>query len=284
MPEDEHVMEALGKARVIVKKGKVVEAGESSLVECPLARRFARPVKSFDKDSIRANIEERIKTVGMFTGERQLLSCDDFVPFGASELIATGLRAGLIDAAVIAADGAGTIVAANPNLVQGIGGKMSGLIKTSPIREVMEGIETNGGHVLDPSSAVIDQPRGAAFAKDLGYSKIAVTVAKPADSKAIRKADPRALIIGVHLTGISKEGAELLVENSDLVAGCASKWVRAIAGKVALLQAGVSIPVFALSKRGKDLIAEKVKETQLRLLVKVEKLPVRGEKEPKPLV
>jgi len=68
------------------------------------------------------------------------------------------------------------------------------------------------------------------------------------------------------------------------VAGCASKWVRETAGKVALLQAGVSIPVFALSKRGKDLIAEKVKETQLKLLVKVERLPTKGGKEPRPLI
>jgi len=285
MPEeDEHIMEALGKSRVVVRKGVVVEVGEASIKECPLAKRFARPVNRLDKGSIKANIEERIKTAGMFTKDRQLLSCDDFVPFGASELIATGLRAGLIDAAVIVSDGAGTVVVTNPDLVQGIGGKMSGLVKTSPIKEVIEGIEAYGGRVLDPSSAVIDQRKGAAFAKDLGHSNIAVTVANPADAKAIRKADPKALVIGVHLTGISKEGAEQLVEHSDIVAGCASKWVRETAGKVARLQAGVSIPVFALSKRGKDLIAEKVKETQFKLLVKVERLPAQGEKEPRPLI
>jgi putative methanogenesis marker protein 8 len=285
MPEeDEHIMEALGKARVVVRRGVVVEVGEASIKECPLAKRFSRPVDSIDKDSTRANIEERIKTVGMFTKDRQLLSCDDFVPFGASELIATGLRSGLVDAAVIAADGAGTVVVTNPCLVQGIGGKMSGLVKTSPIKEVIEAIEANGGRALDPSSAIIDQRRGAELAKILGFTKIAVTVADPKDAKAIRVADPKALLIGVHLTGITKEGAELLVEHSDIVSGCASKWVREIAGKVALLQAGVSIPVFAISKRGKDLIAEKIKETQLKLLVKADRLPVQGEKEPKPLI
>jgi putative methanogenesis marker protein 8 len=284
MPKDEHIMEALGKTRVVVKNGIVIEVGEASIKECPLAKRFARPVNSFDKDSVRANIEERIKSAGMFTKDRHLLSCDDFVPFGASELIATGLRAGLIDAAVIASDGAGTVVVTNPNLAQGIGGKMSGLVKTSPIKEIIKGIEANGGRVLDPSTTVIDQRKGAALAKDLGHNNIAVTVTNPADAKAIRAVNPRALIIGVHLTGISKEDAELLIEHSDIVPGCASKWIREMAGKVALLQAGVSIPVFALSKRGKDLIAEKVKETQLKLLVKVERLPFQGEKEPRPLV
>jgi hypothetical protein len=60
--------------------------------------------------------------------------------------------------------------------------------------------------------------------------------------------------------------------------------VREVAGKVALLQAGTSIPVFALTKRGKALIVEKIKETQLRLLIKVEQLPAKGEKGPEPLV
>jgi putative methanogenesis marker protein 8 len=284
MPEDEHVMEAIGKARVVVKNGKVVEVGAPSITQCPLAKRFKKPVTSFDRDSIRANIEERIRTEGMFTKDRQLISFDDFVPFGASELIATGLSIGLIEAAVIAADGAGTVVVTNPGLAQGIGGKMSGLVKTSPIKEVINGIEKNGGCVLDPLSASIDQQRGMAFAKELGYLRVAVTVTNPLDAEAIRAKYPETLIIGVHMTGISKEGAELMVANSDLVAGCASKWIRETAGKVALLQAGVSIPIYALSKRGKDLIAEKIKETRLKIFIKVERLPVQGDKEPKPLV
>jgi hypothetical protein len=69
-----------------------------------------------------------------------------------------------------------------------------------------------------------------------------------------------------------------------LVAGCASRRIREVAGKAALLQAGSFIPVFALTRQGKDLISEKVKETQQRLLVKVEKLPYSGEKYPDPLV
>lgn len=282
--EDEHVMEAVGKTRVVVRNGVVTEIGEPYIEECPLAKKFSKPVLVFNPDSVRANMESRIREVGMFTKDRKLLSDEDFVPFGASELLATGLRSRLIDAAVITSDGAGTVIATNPSLVQGIGGRMSGLVKTSPIKEVMEGIEANGGHILDHVTASIDQVRGAAMARGLGYKRVAVTVTSPEDARKIREADKDALIIGVHLTGISKEGAELLVENSDIVSACASRWVREIASSVALLQAGISIPVFALSCRGKALLAEKVKETQFRLLIKIEKLPVTGGKEPRPLV
>lgn len=282
--EDEHVMEAVGKSRVRVRGGKVVEVGEPMIEECPLAKKFSRPVTVFDKESIKANMEERIRRDGMFTRGRKILSDEDFVPFGASEMLATGLKAGIIDAAVIASDGAGTLVATNPALVQGIGGSMSGLVKTSPFREVIERIEANGGRVLDPKRATMDQVRGAALARRLGHSRIAVTVALAQDAQRVREGDADALIIGVHLTGISQKEAEIMVENADVVSGCASRWIRELAGKAALLQAGTAIPVFALTKRGKTLIIEKLKETQARLMVKVERLPAKGEKEPRPLV
>jgi len=282
--EDEHIMEAVGKSRVRIRKGKVVEVGEPVIEECPLAKKFSKPVISFDKESIKANMEERIRRDGMFTRSRKVLSEEDFVPFGASEMLATGLRAGILDAAVIASDGAGTVVATNPALVQGIGGSMSGLIKTSPLKEVIERIEANGGHVLDPERATMDQVKGAALARKLGHTRIAITVALAQDARRIRKKDPDALLIGVHLTGISQKDAEMMVENADVVSGCASKWIREVAGKVALLQAGTTVPVFALTQRGKIFIIEKLKETQARLMVKVEHLPAKGEKEPKPLV
>lgn len=285
MPDgDEHVMEAVGKSRVRILEGKVVEVGEPVIEECPLAKKFSKPVMVFDKESIKANMEERIRREGMFTRGRKILSEDDFVPFGASEMLATALRAGIIDAAVIASDGAGTLVATNPALVQGIGGSMSGLVKTSPLREVIERIEANGGRVLDPKRATMDQVKGAELAKKLGHSRIAVTVALARDARVVREKDPDALIIGVHLTGISKEDAEAMVENADVVSGCASRWIRELAGKVALLQAGTAIPVFALTQRGKAFIVEKLKETQARLMVKVERLPAKGDKEPRPLV
>jgi len=65
---------------------------------------------------------------------------------------------------------------------------------------------------------------------------------------------------------------------------CASKTVRQIAGAKALLQAGVSVPIFALTKRGKEIIIEKIRQTEEQVLVKPTKLPALGEKQPDPLV
>ena len=41
---DEHVIEAIGKCRIVIRNGVVVEVGPPLVSECPLARRFAKPV------------------------------------------------------------------------------------------------------------------------------------------------------------------------------------------------------------------------------------------------
>ncbi len=66
----------------------------------------------------------------MFTDRCQLM-LEDFVGFGASEVMVTGLNRGLLDTTVTACEGAGTVISKNPTLVQGIGGRMSGLEKPS---------------------------------------------------------------------------------------------------------------------------------------------------------
>jgi len=280
---DEHIIETLGRTRVVIRGGRVVEIGRPMIAECPLAKKFAKPVVEITPEAIRENVEGRMSSYGACTRERSVLSDQDFVTFGASELISCGLRRGLLDCAVIAADCAGTVVTPNPRLVQGIGGRMSGLVSTSPIREVIGRIESNGGRVLDPVAATIDQPGGVRLAKGLGYSRVAVTVAGPGDAEEIRRKYPDSLIFGVHLTGISEGEAERLVAAADLVSACASKWIREAAGKVALLQAGSVVPVFALTGRGKELVAERIKEAPQRMLVKVGKLPL-SDGSPLPLV
>jgi putative methanogenesis marker protein 8 len=282
--KDEHIIEAIGKCRVVIRNGKVVQVGKPIIDDCPLAKRFAFPVPEITAESVKANIEHRIRAFGMCTPAREVLDTRAFVGFGASELISFGIQAGLLDAGVIACDGAGTVVATTPELVQGIGGRMSGLVFTSPHQSVMDRIEQNGGYVLDRNNARIDQQSGVALAHLKGLRRIAVTVAAPAEAEAIRAAYPDALIVSVHVSGLSRVEAARLIGASDLVTACASKPIREIAGPLALVQAGISIPVFAMTAIGKELIIEKIRISNEPVLLKPTKLPVSGDREPSPLV
>ncbi len=281
--EGEHIVEAIGRCRVVIRGGAVVEVGEPILDRCPLARRFACPVDEMTPEAVRANIEERIRSFGMCTKDRDVIGEDDFVPFGASEFLSCAIRRGVLDCAVIVCDGAGTLVAGAPALVQGIGGRMSGLVKTSPIPEVIGRIERYGGVVLDPQGAAIDQLAGVALANSLGYRRIAVTTAWPEEACGIRERYPGTVIVGVHLTGISRDGAERMVRAADLVTVCGSRWVREAAGRRALLQAGTTVPVIALTRAGKEIVLAKLMETDQSLLVQRAALPVVGEQSPSPL-
>lgn len=284
MSFDEHVMETTGKARVVIRDGKVVEVGKPVISGCPLAKKFSSPVISMNEDEIRACVEERIRTYGMFTRDREVLSDDDFVLFGASEVLSSALKAGFIDCAVIACDGAGTVIAENPLLIQGIGGRMSGLVRTSPFPEVIERIEKNGGHVIFPDDASLNQYGGVKAAYEQGLKKVAVTIANPMDSVSIRNDFPDSIIIAVHTTGLSGADARTLCENCDIVYRCASAAVTDVAGEKALAQFGKSVPVYAFTKMGKELVFRKLVETQKQVFVTGAPLPFEGDDRPSPLI
>jgi putative methanogenesis marker protein 8 len=281
---DEHILEAIGRCRVVIRNGEVIEVGEARITSCPLTKKFAHPLSVLDKESVKANIEYRIKAWGMCTPRREVSDTKPFVGFGASELLSFGLSAGLLDAVVLASDGAGTVIVTKPALVQGIGGRMSGLVKTVPYADVIRRIEENGGIVIDKVHAALDQTAGVAKAYAMGYKKIAVTVAIPAEAQKIRSLYPDAMIFGVHVTGLSREEAEMFAASADLLTSCASGTMREIAGKKALLQAGVAVPIFAVTKKGKDLIIEKIRQSSEQVLFKTTRLPVLTEQQPEPLI
>jgi putative methanogenesis marker protein 8 len=282
--KDEHIIEAIGRSRVVIRDGKVIEVGEAMIKDCPLAKRFAFPVPDISRESVRANIEHRIKAFGMCTPQREVLDNREFVGFGASEILSFGLHAGLIDAVVLACDGAGTVVVTKPALVQGIGGRMSGLVSTSPYKEVIARIEENGGIVLDRDHAKMDPLAGVALAVENGFKRIAVTVALPGDAAVIRKVHPTTIIFGVHVSGLSADEAETLVNACDLVTSCASKTIRDAVSRHALVQAGVAIPVFAMTRAGKELIIQKIRQSNEPVLIKPTKLPSLSGQQPEPLV
>ncbi len=282
--EDIHVIEAVGRSKIIIKNGNVAEVSVSRLRQCPLAKKFALPVNEITPEAVKANIEHRINSWGMCRPHRKISSTVDFVGFGASELISSGILSGTVDAAVLASDGAGTVIVTTPEMVQGIGGRMSGLVSTSPIPEEMDRIEKEGGVVLDRAHATVDPVLGVARAYKKGFSRVAVTVASAETATAIRARFPETFIFGVHMSGITEANAERIVGAADIVTACASKWIWQMAGAKALVQAGTAVPVFALTQRGKQLILDKIARSDRPVLVSGSKLPVYGPELPDPLL
>ncbi len=280
-----HIMELFGKTRVVVKDGKVVEVGKPVADWCPVFSKVAN-VPRLTAEEAKNNMEYRIRELGMFTPKRKF-DYGVFVNFGASEIMMTGLRRGIIDSTVTVCDGAGTVITDNPVLVQGMGALMSGLIETEPIPAIIEGIESRRGIVSDKENAVIDQVNGVQKACELGYKNIAVSVVSPADAQELRLVEKEnninLVLIGAHLTGIQHEEAFKLIEKMDIITGCASKMLRLMIRP--MLQAGTSVPVFALTPRGRELIIERAKEIGSPILVSSADLPVLPEhKQPRPLL
>lgn len=281
MKKERHVFEALGKARVVVEDGKVVEVGSPLLTYCRLWEKI-RGISELNERVIKENVEFRIRDFGMCSGDR-VVKMDAFVGFGASETFMTALRRGLLDSTVTVCEGAGTVITANPALVQGIGARLSGVIETTPIEGIIKSIKEIGGEILDPPR--IDQVAGLQKALELGYEKVGVTVPTVETARRCRAVSELAVIFGVHLTGISREDAERFFELADLITACASPQVRELAKEKALLQAGTAIPIFALTTAGKELLLERAKEVESPLLLNTMRLPVLPEdKQPKPLV
>ncbi|HUI39561.1 MAG TPA: methanogenesis marker 8 protein [Methanothrix sp.] len=279
-----HTMEMLGKTKVKVKDEKVVEAGEPMIKYCPLFDKV-RGIKEVTSEAAADNMKFRMENYGMCSRQRKL-EMGIFVGFGASESMMTGIIRGIIDGAVTVCDGAGTVITANPQLVQGMGGYMSGLSETEPIPEVIEGIEKRSGHVLSPKDAGINQLEGAMWAASNGFSSFAVTVADAKTAEKLRglenEAGVRIMIIGVHLTGITPEDARRILAAADIVTGCASKHIREQVKP--LVQVGTAVPLFGLTQWGKELLVERAKDVELPLLINTMQLPVLPEhKQPRPL-
>ncbi len=280
-------MEALGKTRVVVENGKVVEIGEPQTEYCPIFDKV-RGIKKFTSKTAKENIEFRMKDFGMFTEDRAI-EMEVFVGFGASETFMTGLRRGLIDTCVTACDGAGTVITSNPKLAQGMGSRISGLVETTPIPKLIDRIHNVGGIVLDPHTAVIDQVAGVRKAIELGYKKIGVSVTNVKDIREIRdlekKHDVQVASFGVHTTCMPGDEAKEFISMVDMTTGCTSKWIRGqIEGKTCA-QFGTAIPIFAITQRGKELLLERAKEVTDPVLINTMKLPVQpDEKQPRPLI
>jgi putative methanogenesis marker protein 8 len=148
-------------AKVLIKDDEVKVLTEPRISYCPLHEAIYG-TKTLDREAVKRTAEIKIKDLG-FCCENRIFDESSVVPYGSSEIISVCMKKGLLDCAVTVCDGAGTVIADNAGLVQAIGARLTGIIRTSPIRSSIAYIKANGGCVLDEGSAKIDQAEGERF-------------------------------------------------------------------------------------------------------------------------
>lgn len=265
-------------ARVLLKDGEIRILSEPKIIYCPLME-GTYGLREIDSETLRHIVEMKVQGFG-FCCERRFFDPSMVVPYGSSEVISACIEDGLVDCSVTVCDGAGTVVTANSKLVQEIGARLTGIIKTSPIRSIIEHIKGRGGIVIDERTAKIDQADGVALAAELGYKRIAVTVAgfNSGSIEAIRRIEKErnlsVAIFSVCNTCVTREDAERIALGADVVCASASKIVREVVGSRALMQLGVAIPVFALTSLGKRLLLSYLARFEDRIVAfRVHNLP-----------
>ena len=246
-------------ALVRVRDGEVEVLTDPKVRWCPLrSGLYGHGVES--RKTVESVLKRHMEELGMYGPHRVLELSERPVSFGASEMIADGMKAGLVDAAVVVCEGAGTVVAARPEVVAALGAHMTGLVRTEPIEEIQSGLRERGCILLD-DRCTIDQVEGYKWALAAGYEKIVVTITgkRAFDAAEIRKlasasAAEGPVIFAVHNLDVTADQAEVLAETCDVVWSCASREVRDVVGRRAKLQIGISIPVYALTDSGKRLV------------------------------
>lgn len=273
----EHEIYCCG-ARVKIKNGKIEVLTKPRTIYCPL-HEMLYGTKQIDEKAVKHTVQLKIGKFG-FCCENRIFDDTMIVPYGSSEIIRVCMEEGMLDCAVIVCEGAGTVITSNPRLVQEIGARLTGIIRTSPISGIIKHIEDEGGIILDKNVAEIDQTKGVMRAAELGFKKVAVTVAGfLSDSmREIRDIEKRrgikVAIFSVCNTCAEEEDVENILEYADIACASASKILRKKAGSKALIQLGVTIPVFALTKFGKHLMLTYLKRFEDKLVIfRTSKIP-----------
>lgn len=251
----EHIIEAMGLSKITIKDGKVVDVTEPEVEYCPLFDHH-RGIEKLTKDVIAENIQFRIDDFGMCTPDRQL-RMKDFLNFGISEIMCTLLEKDVIESVVMVLEGCGTVIVSEPELVQGIGGRVSGLVKTSPIPELVG--EIGKENIVNGETAEINQIEGIKLAIEKGHKNIAVTVALAEDIDKINMLkeeypDVNIYIFVVHTSKRTPDEARKLFDGCDVATACASKNIREIGEKESLKIVGQSIPIYARTEDGKKFL------------------------------
>lgn len=282
MVKDYHVIEALGKTEVVIENGEVTKVGDPLVDYCPIFDQID-DAKHLTKDFIKWNIEKRIREFGMCTADR-VVKMPDMMSFGISEILKTNKELSLLDCVVGVCEGVGTLIITDPEIIQGVGGRVSGLISTTPIPIVMEqvGIE----NVVNPETAELNPIKGLEMAIERGHKNIAITILPSQTIRKIREYpvpdDVNVYLFVAHTTNASDEEVEIAFKNADVITACASKKVRDYAEKEKVYYSGSKVPIFAITQKGREFLDNRLEKIGKNLTIN--EYPLDLEKHPNPLV
>ena len=279
---DRHVIEALGNAEVVIENGKITYIGEPVVDYCSIFDN-GQHNGSLTKEFIKSNINKRIDEFGMCTPQRSI-DVEDTMSFGTSETLKTNMINGNVDCVVGACEGVGTLLIDDAELVQGVGGRVSALISTTPIDEVMDKVGRD--NVLNPETAELNPLKGLEMAIERGYKNIAITIIPTEMVKDLRQhpkpEDVNIYIFVAHTTNVSKKEAEMLFDYADVISGCSSINIRETAEERKPYYAGKKVPLYAVTENGRRLLNERLEYIGYELCEK--KYPQDFTQSPKPLI
>lgn len=279
---DKHVIEALGKAEVVIGNGKITYIGEPVVDYCSI---FDNGQHNGDltKEFIKSNINKRIEEFGMCTPQRSF-DVEDTMSFGTSETLKTNMINGNVDCVVGACEGVGTLLIDDADLVQGVGGRVSALISTTPIDEVIDNVGRD--NVLNPETAELNPLKGLEMAIERGYKNIAITIIPTEMVRDLRQypkpENVNIFIFVAHTTNVSQKEAEMLFDYADVISGCSSINIRETAEERKPYYAGKKVPLYAVTENGRKLLNERLEYIGYELCEKM--YPQDFTQSPKPLI
>lgn len=279
---DRHVIEALGKAEVVIENGKITYIGEPVVDYCSI---FDNGQHNGDltKEFIKSNINKRIEEFGMCTPQRSF-DVEDTMSFGTSETLKTNMINGNVDCVVGACEGVGTLLIDDADLVQGVGGRVSALISTTPIDEVIDNVGRD--NVLNPETAELNPLKGLEMAIERGYKNIAITIIPTEMVRDLRQypkpENVNIFIFVAHTTNVSQNEAEMLFDYADVISGCSSINIRETAEERKPYYAGKKVPLYAVTENGRKLLNERLEYIGYELCEKM--YPQDFTQSPKPLI
>ena len=282
MAKDYHVIEALGKTKVVIENGEVTSVGEPLVDYCPIFDKID-DTKHLTPEFIKWNIEKRIREFGMCTPQR-VVRMKDFLSFGISEILKTNVELGLIDCVVGVCDGVGTLLMRDPQIIQGVGGRVSALVSTTPIQEIIEGVGIE--NVVNPETGDLTPIKGLEMAIERGYKNIAITILPGEIIREIKEyptpEDVNIYIFVAHTTNASEKEVEIAFKYADVITACASDKVRDFAEKEKVYYSGSKVPIFAITPKGREFL-----DNRLEIIGKdltINDYPMNKDKHPNPLI